>query len=113
MPIIREAQMFLGVLEDGQLTRDLSETMKDVLVDLVEHAGPKGKAKGSVSLQVNFTVSGGTVEITSDLKSKKPKESRASTVLFVLPDGSLSTDHPKQMSMFPRDAEERRGAEFA
>jgi hypothetical protein len=105
MSIIREAQMVIGILEDGQLANDFSAEMQKALADLKEHAGPKGKAKGSLTLHLDFTVEGGTVTINADLKSKLPKSGRAASVLFVLDDGTLSTEHPRQANLFgPRDA---------
>lgn len=105
MPVIREAQFVIGILEDGQLASDFSSEMQSSLATLKEHAGPKGKAKGSLTLHLDFTVEGGTVTINADLKSKLPKSGRAASVLFVLDDGSLSTEHPRQANLFgPRDA---------
>jgi hypothetical protein len=105
MSVIREAQMIIGILEDGQLAHDFSEELQSALAELKEHAGPKGKAKGSVTLHLDLTVEGGTVTINADLKSKRPKSGRAASVLFVLDDGTLSTEHPRQANLFgPRDA---------
>ncbi|WP_062111093.1 hypothetical protein [Aureimonas sp. AU40] len=113
MKKIRDVQTVIGLLEDGQLAQDFSDLLQKTLADLKELAGPKGKAKGSVTLKMDLTAEGGTVTINSDIAAKTPKSGRAASVLFVLDDGSLSTEHPRQMSMFggPRDIDgERRRA---
>ncbi|MBB3996908.1 hypothetical protein [Aureimonas pseudogalii] len=108
MKKIRDATVVLGMLEDGQFASDLSESIRATLDALNERAGTKGKAKGSIAVKLDLVVSNGMVTIDCTLDAKTPKPERGSTVLFVTDDGSLSTEHPKQMTMFPRDADERR-----
>ncbi len=113
MKKIRDIQTVIGLLEDGQFASDASDTLQKTMAELKEIAGPKGKAKGSLTLKFDLTVEGGTTTINGDIVNKTPKAGRAASVLFVLDDGSLSTEHPRQMSMFggPRDIDgERRRA---
>ncbi|MFG1246757.1 hypothetical protein [Xanthobacter flavus] len=102
MQRIRDAQTILGTLEDGELAKELSFQITDSLRQLKEQCGnrPKVKAKGKVTLTINLEVQDGSVTIDCEVAAKVPKPPRASTFLWVLEDGSLSTEHPKQMDMF-------------
>jgi hypothetical protein len=106
MSRIRDAQHILGWLEGGQLASDMSDEIRETLAELKEAAGdrPKSKAKGEVRLTLKFVVEQGITTIEADITSKRPKPLRSSTVAWVLDDGSLSTEHPKQINMFPREA---------
>jgi hypothetical protein len=106
---IRDATQIIGMLENGDLANDLSNEISHVLEKLRDAAGPKGKAKGSVSLKLTFAVEGVSTEIDADIASKVPKLTRARSFFFVTDDG-LSTEHPKQMQMFPEDVTKRRTA---
>ena len=111
MTIIREPQILIGALEDGELADAFRTELTETLSALNEHAGPKGKATGSVDLKLNLRVEAGVVTITSDLKSKRPKEERRASMFWVTEEGHLSTEHPRQKDMFSgprgvdRDAE--------
>lgn len=105
---IRNADQLLAMLEDGDLSNDLFNEITKVLDALREAAGPKSKAKGSVTLTLNFEVEGVSTEISTDIKSKMPKQKRARSWLFLGEDG-LSTEHPRQISMFPQDVDKQFG----
>ena len=100
MKLIREIPALLAWLEGGELSEKMREELRETVAALDEAAGPKGKAKGSLSLKLNLTVTAGRVEITAELATKRPKEERGSTVLWVTESGELSTEHPRQHSMF-------------
>jgi hypothetical protein len=106
MKRIRDATQIIGLLEDGDLASDLSNEIQHVLDKLRDAAGPKRAAKGSVTLKLNFEVEGVSTTIDADIASKTPKAKRSSSFFFVTDDG-LSTEHPKQVQMFPEDAEKR------
>lgn len=108
MPLIRSPDVLLGTLERGQLVQDFQTAINEVMTKLAV-LGERGKAKGSVTLKLDFTVEDSITEIKAKIDKKTPEGDRAKTVLFVTPDGQLSTDHPKQIDMFagPRDAAER------
>lgn len=108
MKRIRDAQTIIGSLEGGEVAAALGQEIVDTLQALKEHAGdrPKAKAKGKVSLVLSLEVDGDSVTIGTEITSKRPKPVRGNSFFFVLDDGSLSTEHPRQIDMFggPRDA---------
>lgn len=102
MKRIRDAQTIIGTLEDGDLANEVSNQITDALRQLKEQCGnrPKAKAKGKVTLTLNLLVQDGAVTIDCEVAAKVPKPPRASSFFWVLEDGSLSTEHPKQIDMF-------------
>lgn len=103
MSKISDAQTTIGWLEDGQLAADMTDTQRELLAHLrgLTDGRPKAKAKGQITLTIDYEVEGVTVSIDADIKVKKPRLPRAMTTAFVLEDASLSTQHPKQIDMFP------------
>jgi hypothetical protein len=99
---IRDATQLIALLEDGDLAHDLSEEIRSLLEKLRDAAGPKSKAKGSITLTLNFAVEGVTTEIDTEISTRAPKAKRGRSFYFVADDG-LSTDHPKQQQ-FPFEA---------
>ncbi len=105
---LSQASDIVAVLEGGDLNSDLSTEICKVLSELQDlaPANGKGKIKGSVSLKIDFIVSGKTVEVETNFTSKVPKRPLSTSVYFVTPDAKLSTDHPQQeaMEFGPREA---------
>ena len=108
MKTLGQANEIIGKIERGDLNADLTAEIKAVLTRLQDLAPPKGKVKGRVSLTLNFTVEGKSVEIDSAIDSKTPKAQRSRSLFFLTPDGDLSTEHPQQTDMFPGPREVRR-----
>lgn len=108
MKKIKDAQVIIGMLEDGELAADLGKEITETLAKLKELAGdrPKAKIKGSVTLEIGFELENGGTSIMCKIDSKRPKPVRRSSFYWVLDDGSLSTEHPQQTDMFagPREA---------
>lgn len=105
MKKIRDATQIIGMLERGDVAQALSVEIEKALVALQDAAGPKSKAKGSVTLKLNLEVLGQSVEIEADITSKVPKPKRGRSFYFVTQDGALSTEHPQQLDMLgPREA---------
>lgn len=102
MKRIRDAQTIIGALENGEAAAELSKEITATLAALKEMTGgrPKGKAKGKVTLTLDLEVEGSSATITANIESKRPKPVRGSSFYWVLDDGSLSTEHPQQTSMF-------------
>lgn len=111
MKSLRDAQTILATLEDGDAIAALGEELINTLVSLKEHAGESknAKVKGSVTLKLNIIVNAGTATIEVDLSSKRPKPDRGTSFFWVLDDGSLTTEHPKQANLFdgPREVTTR------
>jgi len=106
MKAIRDAQKIIGLLEDGDLSSDLSKEITKTLEALREQAGAKGKIKGSVSLTLGFEIDGPTCEIMADIKSSVPRPKRSPSFFFLTEDG-LSTEHPRQPSFFEEEQQAR------
>lgn len=100
---IKDATTILGLLEDGDLNADFSAEITKVLEVLRDRAGPKQSAKGSVTLTLTFEVEGVQTEIDAKITSKTPDAPRGKSFFFIT-DAGLSTEHPRQINMFPEDA---------
>lgn len=107
MSKIRDAKIVLHDLEHGETMAELSAEMTGLVAFLqsLTHNRPKARAKGTITLVLKFAVEGDTVDISPDIKVKKPEKPRNSSTYFVTRDGdgSLSTQHPSQVEMFPRE----------
>jgi hypothetical protein len=102
MKTIRDAQVLIGTLEQGELNRELSsELSKDLqfMAELSEE-NPKAALKGSLTLKLNIEIEAGEVHIRAEIDSKLPKRARRSSLFWVTPEGDLSTEHPRQHDMF-------------
>lgn len=110
MARLRDAPPILGSLESGDLMAEVGKTLTEAMQQLDDITGrrPKAKAKGHVTLKLVIEVENGTTNITAEVTAKVPKPPRPSTFFWLMPDGTLSTDHPKQIDMFkPRDTPSR------
>ena len=97
----------LEMVAGGEVGAALEREIRKTTLKLQQIAGPMGKAKGSVSLVFTFEVQGSSTSISPVITSKTPKENHESVVFFIGPDGALLTNHPKQLKMWPHDAESR------
>lgn len=102
MKKIRDASTIIGLLENGQLNPALSEEIADTLNKLSEMSedNPHATFKGTTTLKLSFAVKDGMVTIAADMASSTPKRPRKNTVFWVVEDGALSTEHPRQHDMF-------------
>lgn len=89
-------QEILGSIERGQVSLDFTHEVRAVLTALAA----QGKAKGSVTLKLNFAVEQDQVACTPEITSKIPKPKRRSSH-FWTEDGDLYTADPRQTVMFP------------
>ena len=107
MKQIRDMQSIIGLLEDGEFNPELSREARDVLAKLTEMSQEqRGKSiTGSVSVKLKFTVKDDLVEIASTFDSTVPKRPRKTSHFWIVEDGALSTEHPRQHDIFagPRD----------
>lgn len=114
MKRIRDAQTIIGALEGGEAAAALGKEITETLAALKDLSGgrPKNKIKGKVILTLDIEVEGSSAEITADIQSKRPKPVRGASFYWVLDDGSLSTEHPQQTSMFdgPRSVDRNEAA---
>lgn len=104
MKKIREATQIIGMLERGETAAALTDEIENALKSLQGLAGPKTKAKGTVTLKLSFAVEGQQVEVEADISSSLPKSKRGRSFYFLTQDAALSTEHPQQQDMFVRDS---------
>lgn len=109
MKKIRDMQQIVGLLENGELNPALSAEVAETLSKLADMSkdSPGRTFKGSTTLKLDFEVKDETVVIRSDFTSKVPKRPRKASMFWVVEDGALSTEHPRQHDMFggPRSVE--------
>lgn len=98
----------IALIERGDFQAEASVQMQALLQRLGELAGPKGKAKGTLMLTLNFEVDGRNVAIVGETKTKAPKDVRARTFYFVTAQGGLSQE-PETGDLFtgPREVGNR------
>ena len=106
-PRINDSTVLIGMLEDGELSRDLSKAIKEAIAKTREAAGARSSGSCSVTLTIGMKVDGGIVEFTTDIASKTPKASRGKTFFFLNGEGEITTENPQRPSMFPEDAASR------
>lgn len=107
MAIVAEGTQIVGLIDDGDLSEEFSTELRRVIAAVKERAGPKGKANGSITLKLSIKAEGGIVTIDGDVAAKAPKPKRGASMFWALDDGRISTEHPQQMNMFPRDVSAR------
>lgn len=98
MSKIRNTTQMLGLIGDGELIAELDEKMVALNATLLTatQGRRKTKAKGSITLKLDFVVEDGTVTISPDIQVKEPKPARATGFFWLREDGALSTEHPSQ-----------------
>lgn len=102
MKTIRDAKTLFGMLESGQLNRDMSETLLETQGKLLEMSNdqPGRSFAATVKLELKLTVKNGMVEFNAKIPPPKlPDLPRRATVLFLCDDGNLSTEHPQQLDL--------------
>lgn len=92
---------FVSSLEDGQLSADCYDAIKDLSAKLNEHAWNNGgKAKGKVVLNLDFTQEGGITEIKATFKVTPPEAKRPKSVMWSTEDHRLTRTRPGQNQLF-------------
>lgn len=97
--LLKQGSQIFAFLEDGQLSVDFTYKVAELVKALQDASSPKSAAKGEITLKLKFVQKGASLDIDSEMSMKKPRVVRATTPLFVTADGTLSTDHPKQIAM--------------
>lgn len=93
---VKPFNSILATLEGGVLHDHLSDTVHEAIEKLEEHAESYGKARGRVTLTLDFTLDGGLLTILGDVSTKLPRASRRPTVAWVSPGNNVSFANPKQ-----------------
>ncbi len=99
--IIRDSNQLLALIENGDAAHDFFKEVGKTL-DVMREAqgGSKAKIKGSVTFKLSFVLDEDVVEIDPEITAKVPKIPRRHTMTFITATGELSTEHPKQLSLF-------------
>ncbi|KQS90325.1 hypothetical protein [Rhizobium sp. Leaf386] len=99
---LHDFSQIIGLLENGKLNPELSTRTAETLDALHElsEAIDGGKVKGSLTLKLEFTVKDGQVEIQTAFDNKIPKRPRRVSTFWIVEDGALSMEHPRQHDMF-------------
>lgn len=92
---------FVRSLEDGQFDADCYEAIKELSAAMHEHAWSNGgKAKGKVSIMLDFTQEGGVTEIKANFKVASPEPKRAKSIMWTTEDHRMTRTRPGQQQLF-------------
>ena len=92
---------FVRSLEDGQFDADCYEAIKDLSAALHEHAWSNGgKAKGKVTIALDFTQEGGVTEIKASFKVAQPEAKRPKSIMWTTEDHRMTRTRPGQQQLF-------------
>lgn len=88
----------LATIADGDINRDCSEELRDLLNKMVTEASAReATVKGVFRLELAIEVSdAGMVGIAPSIKTKAPEKKRRGAGLWVTKGGNLSYEHPRQ-----------------
>lgn len=102
---------FVRSLEDGQFDADCYDAIKDLAAAMTEHAWQNGgKAKGKVTITLDFTQDGAIAEIKAGFKVSSPDSRRPKSVMWHTEDHRFTRTQPNQQQLFGiRDASARHG----
>lgn len=91
----------IGELENGQLLRELTETVYNIT-----HAVRETRKPGGLTLKLKFTPTGrGSVELDASFVANEPEHDRPTTTFFLSPDGTLLRNDPSQPRLPLREVE--------
>jgi hypothetical protein len=92
---------FVRFLEDGQLDAELTEALKKMASDMSHNAIESGgKAKGKVTLTLEFALEGRVFTIGAKHKVDVPEPKRPKSVMWSTKDGRFTPSNPQQGQLF-------------
>lgn len=105
---------FVRSLEDGQFDADCYTAIRDLAAEMQQHAWQNGgKAKGKVSLSIEFAQEGTLTEIKASFKVTKPEFKRPKSVMWATEDHRFTRTRPGQGQLFGiRDVSAPQGGGF-
>lgn len=95
----------LNALRFGTLTEDLTKELHS-LIEACTTAGKSGTLTLTLALKPG---KGGQIEVFDDIKVKKPKEERGSSIMFATPEGNLQREDPRQKKLDLRSVDMETG----
>ena len=91
----------INMLEEGQFGSDVHEAIADLLAHLNDVSKEtNGKAKGSVTIKLDFTKEDNALRIASNFTVKKPDMPRPKSIMWTDERHNLTMFPPNQMQMF-------------
>jgi hypothetical protein len=103
----RSFGVFFSQIANGQCHDEATTELHELLKFLSFQAnqkGPKGDAKGRLTIAIALTVTaGGHVGVKYDVTTKEPKPERSDDLFFLTPGKNLTRDNPVQQPLFPRE----------
>jgi hypothetical protein len=91
---------YLTQMEDGRLHSEASEQTQTLVKDLMTHVGSfGGKAKGKLTVTLDFSAEDNHVMVVGSVSVKSPKFPRQRTLFFADKNHNLSTKDPKQVEL--------------
>lgn len=94
--ILSSTDEIIGALERGELSKDFSAAVREVLQALVDMDG----GAGSITLKLKFNAKADMVSVKASLATVLPPKERRTSNFFVTGDGRLSLQHPNQIDIF-------------
>lgn len=92
---------FVRSLEDGQFDADCYEAIKALSAAMHEHAWNNGgKAKGKVTITLDFAQEGGVTEIKANFKVSQPEAKRPKSSMWSTEDHRMTRTRPGQAQLF-------------
>jgi len=92
---------FVRTLEDGQFDQDCYAAIRELSTKLNEAAWSSGgRAKGKVTITLDFTQEGAVTEIRSGFKVTEPVDKRAKSILWTTQDHRFTRTRPGQHQLF-------------
>ncbi|WP_454683966.1 hypothetical protein [Ancylobacter moscoviensis] len=111
--VIRSIFQALGLSNRGRFEEKANHEMQRLIEALQEH--PEDKAKGTLTITIDFAKLGDRIDMKPAVKAKLPEEKGFTSTPFWVVEGGLSVQHPSQSDMFggPSEVGERRRTEPA
>lgn len=108
--VIRSLFQVLGLNSRGRFEEKANSEMQRLIEALQEH--PEDKAKGTLTVTIDFVKLGDRIDMKPSVKAKLPEEKGFASTAFWPVEGGLSVQHPSQSDMFagPQDAGSRQRA---
>lgn len=104
----RQITEIMALIERGDKAAEISDDANALIRRLQDLAGPKGKAKGKLTIEIEFEIEGASISLGMTHKVKEPPPRKSQTHMWADPEGLIVTEHPKQISLqFPHDVSER------
>lgn len=101
---VRDFAVTLSQIDYGGFLTELSETQHEMNDQLAKHAQQRGKAKGTLTIVLAYEHDAkGIVNVSTEVKTKTPKQERSKTVFWTTDGGNLVNKDPKQVELAFKD----------